>query len=196
MKAPQPPLRLITESSFKGSIKSDQTSSLWFLRSILNEKAILAGSPVKIRKNLTGHLFLQKVLFFLFVPLLMSVFLMTGNPLFVWLSLVNVAVLYFSDFRMSRTVAEIAWQWVNREFSSQELETMTYFQLTERLGNKYGVPSLVDTIALWDWKARKWILAVYFISSMVLFSNAIQLILMIMIALLLIPLFLRHRPVL
>lgn len=187
---------LITKESFKGTIERDPCSCYWFLKflfiSPVDNHSLLPDYPTNEIKRLRTIYFLQKTLYFLCIPLVLGLSIVFRQPPLLLAIITITLLLYLLEHLKIRQVVKAAWWLVRKEFSKEIMDNMTYFQLTEQLGNKYGIPTLVDTIARWDWTLRRWILIIYVVGTMILFLNPTQFIAMFAIAFGLLILFLRY----
>ncbi len=194
--APPAIRNLITKESLQGTIERDEISCHWFSDAVMIPQVgeALKESPalIQARNSLGRIIFTQQILYFVCVPALLLLFIYFRYPSLLWANAVVLILLYLLGRTKTKLIADIAWQWVDKEFPQEELSTLTYFQLTERLGKRHSIPTLVDTISRWDWVLRKWLLATYVICSLILFFNFLHFIAALLLVFFITSLFLRY----
>ncbi len=149
------------------SIKYDQQVQQWFTRFLLslnNSESYAEDNNFNENlKKLKKYLFFCNIIIIAF--LILIIFGLLGKCL-LSIGLAIFCFLYYEklNYKSRLVTAELASKVIKNDFSLDELNNKSLYQISEIYSKKYKIPSLVDSIYLLDNTKRKTMLITVFCS--------------------------------
>ena len=84
---------------------------------------------------------------------------------YLWLSLLFIPPLFSFHGRLRKCVQTIGMGIVSKDFDDATLRRKTLYQISEFYGRQYRMPSIVDTIFIWDNMTRLLVIAMIILSG-------------------------------